>query len=174
MLDKKDINDLISDIEYLKFEAKSLHAVIESVPYSDKPLGGMSILERLLFLDTCQNKILKVLSKIETDGNNIDISDFGLFEKQELSEHEISESNIKENLKVFNTGRSELVDFLSDKSVAFFGVELKDGTDNISIFQLLTKFVKKERGVLKEIADLVLTYQSDRQFRREIAGRKKS
>jgi hypothetical protein len=86
LITQKQLEYLISDIEYLKYEADSLNKVINTVPYSDKPLGGDSILENLLTIDLFQSKVLEVLENLKTKGIETDVTNLKDFRKIELSE----------------------------------------------------------------------------------------
>lgn len=50
---------------------------------------------------------------------------------------------------------------------------MTEESKTVSVLDVLWAMVTEERKSLKEIAQLVLTYQSDKQFQREIASRPK-
>ena len=173
MINKQKLDDLKSDVEYLKYEAESLHQVIEFVPYSEKPLDGVSILEIFLSIQYTQIKVVEIFTDLNLKGSELDIDSYELFSIIELSDKEIEECSISDIVSNIVTKRSELVEIISDKTETFFQVELHNNTSVVSIYDLLSNLVKEERALLKKIADLILTFQTDRQFQREISKRPK-
>lgn len=172
MNEQQQLNDLINDIEYLQYEAHSLSNVIESVPYSEKPLGGESIIENLMSVHSAQSSILEIFSDLDEKGTDIDINNYSVFDRVELTEQEIGDQNVKDLIQEIEKTRSSLARLISDKPQAFFALELDEENSSITVFDLLLEMVQRERNSLKEIANLVLTYQKDRQFQREISGKK--
>ncbi|XWN38330.1 MAG: hypothetical protein ROO71_05185 [Balneola sp.] len=168
MKERQQLNNLITDIEYLQYEAHSLSSVIESVPYSQKPLGGESIIENLISVQEAQKSIIKVLNDLNKQGVDINLGPYSLFKRVELTEQEISERSIKDILQEIENTRSKLLSLITDKPPAFYKLELKNRNSLISVYELLSQMVNNERSSLKEIAGLVLTYQKDKQFQREI------
>ena len=172
MIDSKKVDILIDDIEYLKYEAQSLHQVIEFVPYSEKPLDGASIIEMLLTIDSIQLKFINVIEQIPIKGIHTKVDEFDIYQRVELSEEEVKNTQISVVSKDLETNREELLEKIPHSDPSFFEIEFDINNGKASIFDLLSDMVNKERALLKEVADLVLTYQTDRQFQREIASRK--
>ena len=77
---------MISDIEYLRYEAESLKTVIETVPYSEKPLGGESILESLMTINLSQCKVIEILNEMNSKGTKVDVDNYSIFQKEVLEE----------------------------------------------------------------------------------------
>ncbi|MBO6621071.1 MAG: hypothetical protein JJ892_03430 [Balneola sp.] len=172
MNEQQQLNDLISDIEYLQYEAQSLSNVIESVPYSEKPLGGESIIENLMSVHSAQSSILEIFNDLDEKGMDIDINNYSVFDRVELTEQEIGDQNVKDLIQEIEKTRSSLTKIISDKPQAFFSLEFEEENSPVTVLDLLLEMVQRERNSLKEIANLVLTYQKDRQFQREISGKK--
>ena len=172
MNEQQQLNDLISDIEYLQYEAQSLSNVIESVPYSEKPLGGESIIENLMSVHSAQSSILEIFNDLDEKGMDIDINNYSVFDRVELTEQEIGDQNVKDLIQEIEKTRSSLTKIISDKPQAFFYLEFEEENSPVTVLDLLLEMVQRERNSLKEIANLVLTYQKDRQFQREISGKK--
>ena len=173
MINQQKLDDLISDIEYLKYEIQSLSKVISFVPYSRKPLGGESIIENLVSINSAQSKIVTVLEALKKQGEEIQLNDFSIFERVELSEEEIENLTVSTVLKDIESLRTDLVNFLREKPSSYFEIEMTEESKPVSVLDILWAMVTEERKSLKEIAHLVLTYQSDKQFQREIAARPK-
>lgn len=173
MITQKQLEYLISDIEYLKYEADSLNKVINTVPYSDKPLGGDSILENLLTIDLFQSKVLEVLENLKTKGIETDVTNLKDFRKIELSEEEIESAEIETIIKDISFKRDRLVNHISDKPLSYFNLELGTKLTATTLFELFSEMVQQERGILKQIGSLVLTYQKDRQFQRQLAEKRR-
>jgi len=171
VIDKERVEILINDIEYLKYEAQSITQVIESVPYSEKPLDGTSILEIFLTIDSIQAKLLDIFSQIPLKGNKVEIEEQSLFKKVEIESDLLKEIHFSEVAKDIENNRVDLCSKILNYSPEFLEVQFNLDSKQITIFDLLTNMVRKERALLKEVADLVLTFQTDKQFQREIAGR---
>lgn len=163
-----ELENLVDDIEYLKYEASSLHQVIEFVPYAEKPLNGSSILELFLTIDSAQIKIIELLNDLGSDPK---ISSDVIFDNIELSTKEVKEISIENVISSIVTNRTKLIEHLDKKNKTFFEVELKLQDVTFSVLELLYKMVKEERAQLKEIAGLVMIYQKERQFQREVANK---
>lgn len=173
MINQQQLDHLINDIEYLKYEIQSLSKVISFVPYSRKPLGGESIIENLLSINSAQSKIVTVLEALKKHGEEIELKEFSIFNRVELSEEEVDNLSVSNVLNDIEVLRTELVEFLSDKPTSYFEIEMNEESKVITVLDVLSAMVTEERKSLKEIAQLVLTYQSDKQFQREIAARPK-
>jgi hypothetical protein len=171
LINSQALEHLKADIEYLKFEAESLHQVIEFIPYSDKPLDGSSILEIFLTIDSIQVKVYRIFKDISSKGSSLDIADYEIFKNVELSTEEIEKYSIDTITSDLFKNRTNIVDYLGSKDFNFFEVELEEQGEIITIYQLLSAMIKQERALLKNIADLVMTYQTDRQFQRQISKR---
>ncbi len=168
MIKDLDLKNLIDDIEYLKYEASSLHQVIEFVPYTEKPLDGASILEIFLTIDSIQAQIIELLNEPGSESkHNREV----VFRRIELSSEEVKERSIDVITSSIIKNRIELLEYLEGNKKSFYEVELNFQDAAISIFELLSKMIKEERALLKNVADLVMTYQKDRQFQREIMNK---
>ena len=173
MINKEQLKHLISDIEYLRYEAELLKKVIETVPYSEKPLGGESILESLLTINRSQSKVIEILTELNSKGTKVDINDYSIFQKEELEEEQLQNIKVLDVIDELVSTRIVLVDHLTKKPLSFYNLDIRNYSDEISLFDLLKELVHKERNLLKEVASLVLTYQKDRQFQRDIRTNKR-
>lgn len=172
MIEKKRIDSLINDIEYLKYEAQSLNKVIESVPYSEKPLDGASIVEIFLSIDSIQCKVLDILNRLTDEGTDITIRPDELYQRIELDTQKLEEIKFSDVILEIEDNRLQLCSKIEKQTSHFFEVELNLDSGKISMFNLLSTMVKKERALLKEVADLVLTFQTDKHFQRKVASQK--
>jgi len=172
VIEKKSIDSLINDIKYLKYEARSLNKVIESVPYSEKPLDGASIVEIFLSIDSIQCKVLDLLNRLTSEGIDITIHPDKLYQRIELDTQKLKKIKFSEVIKEIESNRFLLYSKIEKQASQFFEIELNLGSDKISIFNLLSIMVEKERVLLKEVADIVLTFQTDKHFQRKIAAHK--
>lgn len=168
LIENKLLNDLQSDIEYLQYEAESLYHVIEFVPYSEKPLDGASITEIFLNIDSIQVSITDVIKDLTLEGSNLDISEYHIFENIELSKAELVNYSIESVISSIKENRVNLIKEISSKESVFYEIEIKENDTIITIFELLKTMIKQERALLRKIAELVMTYQSDRQFQRQL------
>jgi len=168
LIEDKLIDDLKSDIEYLRYEAESLHHVIEFVPYSEKPLDSASIAEIFLSIDSIQVNILEVFKDLSRKGSDLDISEYDIFKNVELSSDQLIDHSIDDVISSIIKNRAYLIKDLSSKDSTFYEVEIEEEEKVITIYELLKEMVKQERGLLGNIAELVMTYQTDRQFQRQL------
>jgi len=171
LINQQQLDHLINDIEYLKYEIQSLNKVISFVRYSRKPLGGESIIENLLSINSTQSRIATVLEALKTQGEGLELEDFLIFDRVELTEEEVENLSVSTVLKDIEILRTDLIKFLRDKPPSYFEIEMTEESKTVSVLDVLWAMVTAERKCLKEIAQLVLTYQSDKQFQREIASR---
>lgn len=160
-----DLDNLKADISYLKYEISSIESVIEFIPFTQKPLDGSSIIEILLTIDSIQVKFLRIINELTSQ---INIDSCSVFKTVQLTDEQISELSINKICSDIVINRTKLINLLKDKDESFFKVEAIFEDNLITIDNLFQILVEQERALLKEIADLVMIYQKDRQFQRQI------
>ncbi|MEX0723989.1 MAG: hypothetical protein WD357_03190 [Gracilimonas sp.] len=168
---QSQIDSLIDDVAYLEHEAEALKYVIDSVPYDQAPPEGRSIAEILMFLDHAQQsyyrKVIEdAFKSVRPINLNTYIDPEETFEKDE----ELSK-DIQKLLYKISKHRVALLNLIKNIQLIDWEREISKGRQTISLYDFTSQMVRKERSTLKEIADLVLTYQNSRQVQREIESR---
>lgn len=167
---QEQFNDLINDAEYLLDEAEALKYVIDSVPYDETPPDGMSIYNMLKLIDHAQvNYYRPITEQVFSENRLIKLSDFEHYKDtfEEVSDEE--EINIEKNLSKIIKHRAALINVFKRISLIDWERELRgESGEVLLLFDLANKMVRDERRILKEIADLVLIYQNERQHQREV------
>ena len=172
LITQEKVSNLISDVAYLEHEAEALKYVIDSVPLTDEPLDGMSIIETLLFLDHSQQQYYrKVVDDCINSHRPINsrsyIAPNDSFEYSKSDEHDVQ--NV---LHKIAKHRAAFITTIEDKPIVVWEKEVISNEGKITLFEFIQSMVKQERALLKKIADLILTFQNEKQFQREVAQRK--
>lgn len=172
MITQEQISNLVNDVSYLGDEAEALSYVIESIPYDKKPASGeRSIVETLLYLDHAQQNYYRpIIEDVLTANRPININ---AYTEPETS-FEVDPEKLKDVQKLlFKIGkhRAALLNLIEKRPVIDWEKEITVGKGSKSLFTFVSEMVKKERTLLKEMAELILAYQSDQQFQREVEKR---
>lgn len=167
---QEEFEDLISDAEYLLDEAEALKYVIDSVPYQESPPDGMSIYNMLKLIDHAQvNYYRPITEKVYSENRIIKLSDFEHFTETFEEETDEDEMDIQKTLNKIIKHRAALINIFKRISLIDWEKELRgENGETIVLFDLANKMVKDERRILKDIANLVLIYQNEKQQQREI------
>ena len=164
------LNNLISDAEYLLDEAEALKYVIDAVPYKESPPDGLSIYNMLKLIDHAQvNYYRPITEKVFSENRIVKLSDYEHFKDtfEEITDED--EINIQKTLSKIIKHRAALINVFKRISLIDWERELKgERGEFIILYDLANKMIRDERKILKEIADLVLIYQNERQHQREI------
>lgn len=167
---------LIDDVGYLQDEAEALKYVIDQVPYTEAPPNGKSILILLKYLDYVQLHYFRPsVEKVFRENRIVTLFPEADIEKEfveELKKEIETDSDIFKVLNKIIKHRAALINVLSKIPLIDWERKLKDNSGvELSLYELANNMVKKERGILKDIADLVLIYQNEKLSRREISQR---
>lgn len=167
---QEQLNELISDAEYLLDEAEALKYVIDAVPYSETPPEGMSIYNMLKLIDHAQvNYYRPITEKVFSENRLVRLSDFEHYKDTFEEVGDEDEINIQKTLSKIIKHRAALINVFKSISLIDWERELKgERGESLILFDLAAKMIRDERKMLKEIADLVLIYQNERQHQREI------
>lgn len=167
---QEQFNELISDAEYLLDEAEALKYVIDSVPYDETPPDGMSIYNMLKLIDHAQvNYYRPITERVFAENRLIRLSDFEHYKDTFEEETDKDEMNIQKTLSKIIKHRAAVINVFKRISLIDWERELKgERGEEIILFDFANKMVRDERKILKEIADLVLIYQNERQHQREV------
>lgn len=169
---QSQVDSLVDDVAYLEHEAEALKYVIESVPYQEKPPSGKSIVETLLYLDHAQQEYYRPV--IESVFKSVRPVNLNMFENPSETfemDKELAQ-DIQKVLYKISKHRVALLNLLKNIKLIDWEREITSGREAITLYNFVHTMVQKERNTLKEIANLVLTYQSGKQVQREIESRK--
>lgn len=167
---QEQFNELISDAEYLLDEAEALKYVIDSVPYEETPPDGLSIYNMLKLIDHAQVHYYRpITERVFSENRLVRLSDFEHYKDTFEEETDKDEMNIQKTLSKIIKHRAGVINVFKRISLIDWERELKgEKGEELILFDLANKMVRDERKILKEIADLVLIYQNERQHQREI------
>jgi hypothetical protein len=168
---QSQIDTLIDDVAYLEHEAEALKYVIDSVPYDEAPPEGRSIAEILMFLDHAQqNYYRKVIEDAFKSVRPINLNAY-VEPEETFEKDEDLAKDIQKLLYKISKHRVALLNLIKNIQLIDWEREISKGRTTISLFEFTNQMVRKERSTLKEIADLVLTYQQSKQMQRELESR---
>ena len=167
---QQQLNELISDAEYLLDEAEALKYVIDSVPYTETPPDGMSIYNMLKLIDYAQKNYYRpIIERVFSENRIIKLSEYEHFKDTFEEVTDEDEINIQKTLSKIIKHRAGIINVLQRISLIDWERELRgENGESLLLFDLANKMIRDERRTLKEIADLVLIYQNERQHQREI------
>lgn len=167
---QEQFNELLSDTEYLLDEAEALKYVIDSVPYDETPPDGMSIYNMLKLIDHAQVDYYRpVTERVFAENRLIKLSNFEHYKDTFEEVTEKDKINIQKTLSKIIKHRAAIINVFKKISLIDWERELRgERGEALILFDLANKMVRDERKILKEIADLVLIYQNERQHQREI------
>lgn len=168
---QSQIDSLIDDVAYLEHEAEALKYVIDSVPYDETPPEGRSIAEILMFLDHAQQQYYrKVIEDAFKSVRPINLNAYTDPEDSFEPDEELSQ-DIQKLLYKISKHRVALLNLIKNIQLIDWEREISKGKNSITLYEFTNQMVQKERSTLKEIADLVLTYQNSKQMQRELESR---
>ena len=167
---QEQLNELLDDAEYLLDEAEALKYVIDSVPYDETPPDGLSIYNMLKLIDHAQVHYYRpITERVFSENRLIKLSDFEHYKDSFEAETDKDEINIQKTLSKIIKHRAAVINVFKRISLIDWERTLRgEKGEELILFDLATKMIRDERKILKEIADLVLIYQNERQHQREI------
>lgn len=169
---QSQVDSLIDDVAYLEHEAEALKYVIDSVPYDERPSGGRSIAEILMFLDHAQQTYYrKVIEDAFKSARPINLNAYSDPEDTFEPDEELSK-DIQKLLYKISKHRVALLNLIKNINLIDWEREISRGKESLTLYDFASQMVRKERSTLKEIADLVLAYQNGKQMQREVENRK--
>lgn len=168
---QSQIDSLLDDVSYLEHEAEALKYVIDSVPYNEAPPEGRSIAEILMFLDHAQQyHYRKVIEDAIKSVRPINLNTYADPEESFEMDEEVA-NDIQKLLYKISKHRVALYNLIKNINLIDWEREVNKGKQTYTLFEFVSQMVRKERSTLKEIADLVLTYQNGKHMQRELQNR---
>jgi len=168
-ISQKQIDNLIDDAEYLLDEAEALKYVIDSVPFDETPTDGMSIINMLRLINHAQTEYYRpIIEQVFSENRIVRLSDYEKFSSTfEIPDED--EPNVQKVLSRIIKYRAALLTIINKIPLIDWERSLKnENGQEITLLQFAQTMIKKEREILKNIADLVLIYQNERAHQREI------
>jgi hypothetical protein len=168
-ISQKQINNLVDDAEYLLDEAEALKYVIDSVPFDETPTDGMSIVNMLRLINHAQIDYYRpIIEQVFAENRIVRLSDFEKYSDTfEIPEED--GADVQKVLSRIIKHRAALLTVLNKIPLIDWERTLKNEYGKeISLYDFANSMIKKERELLKKIADLVLIYQNERAHQREI------
>lgn len=179
-ISNSEIEKLLDDANYLIDEAEALKYVIDAVPYDETPPDGESIIDMLRLINFAQKEYYRPVSeRVFSENRLVKLNEITHFKKAYQDHDEEKERDIQKVLSKIIKNRAALLIFFNRITVIDWERILKDqfGTQ-ITLYDFAVEMVKEERGLLKNIADLVMIYQNElhnqREINRKISQRKLS
>lgn len=164
---QEQFKNLIEDAEYLQDEAEALKYVIDQVPYSEVPPEGLSIYQKLSLIEHMQTNYYRpVIEKTFEQPRVFKLSSFTHYSETFETDDKEEEDVIRLLNKIIKH-RAALLNLFRNIPLIDWERGINDKRDNlISMYHFASDMVKEERRILKEIADLVLIYQNNKQQQR--------
>ncbi|MEX0906288.1 MAG: hypothetical protein WD604_14730 [Balneolaceae bacterium] len=166
---QEQYEQLIDDVSYLQDEAEALKYIIDQVPYAENPPDGMSIYQMLRLIDYAQTDYYRpIVEKVFSENRTVNLSDYIAFEETfEIPEEE--KIDIQKALSKIIKHRAGLINIFRKIPLIDWERKVKDEDNRtISLFTFANKMIRTERKILRDIADLVMIYQKEKQSQREI------
>jgi len=164
---------LLEDASYLQDESEALKYVIESIPYDESPPDRRSIKQGLQLLDYAQTEYFRpIIERVVKDKRPVYLGKLEHFEESFSGDDEAS---IYKILDKIGTHRAALLNLFSNISLIDWEKTLYDINNNqITLFDFAWKMISNERQILKEIADLVMIFENEKQTKRELKKKQKN
>lgn len=165
--------ELMEDAVYLQDEAEALKYVIDSVPYTEKTPEGKSIYGMLRFIDHSQKNYYRpIIEKVFSENRLIKLSDFESAENSFEAKSDDEEKDIQKVLNKIVKHRAALINIFKKITLIDWERSIQDENGNtITMLTFAREMIRRERKILKDIADLVLIYQNEKQQQKEVQMR---
>jgi len=167
---QEQYEQLLDDAKYLQDEAEALMYIIDQVPYSEVPADGMSIIQMLALIDHAQKNYYRpIIEKSFSSSRSLQLNNFDSYDK--TFEFPDDEKDVQKILKKISKHRAAVLNLFGKIPLIDWEREIKSGHNSLSLYDFANQMVHDERKILKEIADLVLIYQNNKQANREVDAR---
>jgi len=164
---QEQYDSLKDDARYLEDEAEALKYIIDQVPFTEVPSGGMSIIQKLALIDYAQHHYYRpLIEKAFSSARPLKLKDFDHY--RDTFEFPDDEKDVQKVLNKIVKHRAGLLN-LFDKIplIDWERAVVDEQGKTISLYEFTNGMIREERTELKEIADLVLIYQNNKQANRE-------
>lgn len=164
---QEQYKQLLDDAQYLQDEAEALMYIIDQVPYKDAPTDGMSIIQMLALIDHAQKNYYRpIIEKSFSSTRSLQLDNFDSY--GETFEFPDDEKDVQKILRKISKHRAAVLNLFEKIPLIDWEREIKSGHQSLTLFDFANEMIHNERKILKEIADLVLIYQNNKQANREV------
>lgn len=165
---QEQYNELLEDARYLQDESEALMYIIDQVPYTEVPSGGLSIIQMLALIDHAQQNYYRpLIEKSFSSPRVLQLKNFEDYNK--TFEFDDDEKDVQKILRKLSKHRTAILNLFERIPLIDWERALKNEKGRtISLFDFANEMVRNERKTLKEIADLVLIYQNNKQANRQV------
>lgn len=171
---QEQLDELVEDAAYLQDEAEALKYVIESVPYTETPPDGKSIAEMLLLIDHAQLSYYRpILEEAFKNPRPTRLEDYEHFRDT----FEVDEEKLKDIQKLLSKiakHRAGVVNVIKNIPLIDWEIAIYNENKELSLYDFIQQMIRFDRSILKQIADLVMVFEQERQTRREIEQKQAS
>ncbi len=168
---QEQVDRLVEDATYLQDEAEALKYVIDEVPYTEAPPDGRSIAEMLLLIDHAQLSYYRpIIEDAYKNSRATHLKEFEHFE----STFELDDDKAKDIQKVLGKivkHRAGLVNLINNIPLIDWEAIIYKDNRELILYDFVQNMIRFERGKLKDIADLVMVFNQEKQTQREIRKR---
>jgi len=171
---QEELENLISDITYLQDEADALTYVIDSVPYDEKPPSGRSIVETLLFIDHAQQEYYRpVIEDAYKSTRPINLNSY-ISPEESFEVDEDLAKDVQKVLYKISKHRAGLINLVKNIPLIDWERMISKGSKDLTLFEFANEMVRKERATLKDIADLILSYEQNNKVQNRVQSTEKT
>lgn len=171
---QEQLDELVEDAAYLQDEAEALKYVIESVPYTETPPDGKSIAEMLLLIDHAQLSYYRpILEEAFKNPRPTRLEDYEHFRDT----FEVDEEKLKDIQKLLSKiakHRAGVVNVIKNIPLIDWEIAIYNDNKELSLYDFIQQMIRFDRSMLKQIADLVMVFEQEKQTRREIEQKQAS
>lgn len=165
---QEHLDTLVEDASYLQDEAEALKYVIENVPYTEVPPDGKSIAEMLLLIDHAQLSYYRpVLEQAFKNPRPTRLGDFDHF-RDTFQTDEEKIQDIQKMLSKIAKHRAGVVNVIKNIPLIDWEIVIYDDEQELTLYEFMQQMIRFDRSMLKQIADLVMVFEQEKQTRREI------
>lgn len=159
---------LLEDARYLQDESEALMYIIDEVPYSEVPSGGLSIIQMLALIDHAQQNYYRpLIEKSFSSPRVLQLKNFETYDQ--TFEFDEEEKDVQKILRKLSKHRAAILNLFDKIPLIDWERALKTSSGKtISLYDFANQMIQNERRILKQIADLVLIYQNTKQANREV------
>ncbi|MFO7846894.1 MAG: hypothetical protein R6V27_10055 [Balneolaceae bacterium] len=170
---QEEYKALLEDAQYLQDEAEALMYIVDQVPYTEVPSGGLSIIQMLALIDHAQQNYYRpLIEKTFSSPRVLQLKNFDTYD--ETFEFDEDEKDVQKILRKLSKHRAAIVNLFNKIPLIDWERALKtENGKTISLFEFANEMIRNERKILKKIADLVLIYQNNKQANREVDAKAK-
>lgn len=170
---QQQYKELVEDARYLEDEAEALKYIIDEVPFTEVPSGQMSIIQKLALIDYAQHRYYRpLIERIFSSTRPVQLKNIDYY--TDSFEFPDDEKDVQKVLNKIIKHRAAILNLFDKIPLIDWERAVIDSDGNrISLFQFVNTMIKEERRQLKEIADLVLIYQHNKQANREANAKAK-